>query len=452
MGLLDSYKVDNQGGLLDSYKAQPPEQAKKPGLFQGIVQSITQPFTKTAITAGKAVGGLAGIAEAGVGKLFGSKNLQQQGLGLLQKSASTNPVDLGYLGQQAPIKSYAEAAGTGADIGLTLATLGGAGTAGKLGAKVAAQSAIGGGFGLASSLEEHAGAKDTIKNILTSAAVGGAIPLAGKAISKLKQAVTEVLPKALIKAYIPSTKDLTQHVLDNTKLGFTKTMLNDAKTNVKDLVGKLSDVLEPVEDKVPTNNLFTSVAKSYGQTGGGGTLSGQEVKKIISKVVPEVKGLLSKDEISLKQLNTIGVRVNAELGDRFFTAKNSAFSKEVAGAFNQFSRDLIKSKVPEAVSIYDEMGKNIDVRNALQKSTKKFGRVNLRDLISVMAGVGAGITHGIEGALVGGIGGVATERALSSPAVGVGVAKGLSNIGKVAVPEAVKRLGRLGVMKGINGQ
>ncbi len=358
----------------------------------------------------------------------------------------------------APSVTPTQFAGSVGKAGLTAALFAGTGGA-SLPTQIATQAGIGAGFAGAEALEK--GKTPTLGGLAGGAAIGGALPIVGKGIGLAKEAITEMLPRGLIKAYLPSTKDLTQHVLENTKLGFTKTMLNDAKANIKNLSKKVDDILEktpstfaktgtgPYKGQMMNKtNLLKSVAQSYGQTGGGGTITASEVEKIIKKVAPDARGLLSKDSLSLPDANRLRRAVDQALGDKFFLAKHSAFAKEVTGNFNSFLRDLVKSNAPETKPLFDEMSKEISVRNALDKASKKFGKVNLRDLIAIMGGATALATRGPVEALAGGAGMLATERALSSPAVGIGVAKGLSKAGKFVIPRVLKSATKLGIIGG----
>ena len=337
--------------------------------------------------------------------------------------------------------------GSAATAGLTAATLGGAGIAGGLGVQALKTAGLGAGFAGAEALQKER--IPTTGELTTGAALGGAIPFLGRGIQLTKKGLTDLLPKSLVKAYFPTTKDITQHILRDTKLGFTKTMLNNAKTNVKQLSNQVDDILEKSPDiLISKNNLLRSVAQSYGQTGGGGTITSQEAERIIRKVAPEIKGFLSRETLTLKEANKVRKAIDLALGDRFFEAKHSPFTKEITGTFNSFLRDLVKTQAPKTKPIFDELSKEITLRNSLIKSTKKFGRVNLRDLIAIIAGATTGATTGDVGGTVGGAAlGVLGGRALMSPAAGLGVAKGLQRLGQKQIPEIGRRFIKTGILR-----
>lgn len=163
---LQKYKL-NTGINLDKYKIKPEQE---PGLIQGLVQGATKSFLKPAVTGGKAIQGLFGIA---------TRDLET-----VKKAASQEAVDLGYFGKVKPIQGFLEAAGTGIEIGATLASGGvgkaalGVGTKGliKEGVKRGAieGAKVGGLIGFGDSLQQE---KISIGEIagktIGGAAVGG---------------------------------------------------------------------------------------------------------------------------------------------------------------------------------------------------------------------------------------------------------------------------------------
>ena len=348
--------------------------------------------------------------------------------------------------EYAPQISPARFAGSAAKLGLTAASLGGVGAVGGLGARALQTAGLGAGFAGAEAVEEER--MPRFGELATGAAVGAAIPLVGAGVKITKNTLTQVLPKSLIKGALPgqTSGELSEYVLKNTKLGTTTTMLQNAKSNISQLSNQVDNILSKSTETVGKKTILNSVAKSYGQTGGGGTITGSEVEKIVKRVAPDVRGLLSKENLSLRDANKLRRAIDQSLGDRFFLAKHSAFAKEVTGNFNSFLRELVKSKAPTTRSIFDEMSKEIGLRNALNTAVKKSGfKLTLFDIFAGLGGfAGAGP--------LGGASAIALERAARSPAVGIGVAKGFSQLGQATVPEAGKRIFRTGLLQTANNR
>ena len=336
------------------------------------------------------------------------------------------------------------AAGSAAKVGLTLGSLGGFGAVGGLGTKVVQSAATGAAFSGAEAAEQ--GRVPRFGELATGAAVGGALPLAGKALGLAKKGLTEVLPRSLIKGALPgqTSTELSEHVLKNTKLGTTTSMLKNASNNISQLSNQIDDILKSSAQIISKKNLLNSVAKSYGQSGGGGTITSSEVEKLIQRVAPDVKGLLSRESLSLRDANRLRRAIDQALGDRFFLAKHTSFAKEVTGNFNSFLRDTVKSNAPQTREIFDELSKEIGLRNALKTAVKKSGlKLSLYDILGAMGGFSVAGPFGAAA-------GVGLERLAKEPAAGIGVAKGLSKLGQKAVPETAKRIFRTGVLSGQN--
>lgn len=162
---------------------------KPPGFFQSIAQTVANPFLKLTSTA-RAIGGVA------------SANTEQE-----QEQATTKPYNYGYFGKVTPIQNPLEAIGTGANIGLTIGTSGtesvakslGLTGAKALGARVAENAVIGGGFQASSNL---ANSKPVTDNLVSSSVFGGLLPIAGTGLSNINKTfkpTAETLINSLIK-------------------------------------------------------------------------------------------------------------------------------------------------------------------------------------------------------------------------------------------------------------
>lgn len=191
-------------GNSPSATSKPPLAHDQPGGFQAFVQGIAHPFLQEGITAGKAVAGAGALAAYGVGKLTGSKTLQDVGYQGMQNAADKSPVDLGYLGKVEPLQNAKQAIGSGLEAGSYF--VGGgeakgaleATRAGKIakaaitGAKSGA--AVGGLGGVASGLENDKSALGTIESGIAGAAEGGLIGGAtGGALSTVSRAGKPIL-------------------------------------------------------------------------------------------------------------------------------------------------------------------------------------------------------------------------------------------------------------------
>lgn len=319
-----------------------------------------------------------------------------------------------------------QVAGDVAEGALTIAGFKGAGTAGKLLPRLGKTAALGAGFGASSGIAEGESAGNVAKRAAIGAGVGAGLTLGGAAISKAGKFVSESLPKHLISHLHPE-KDITQHVLKNTKVGSTQGMIDRSNANIKKLDSQINGILKKAPYKnifIDKKDLLKSVAQSYGQTGGGGTLNSKEIEKIILKAAPQARGLLSRPSISISDANRLRKMVDNTLGAKFFLKSQAPFNKEVLGSFNTFLRNWVKDTAKETIPLFAEESKDITLKLALQTASKRVSRWGLADLVAAAGGLSVG---NIPGA----IGVVTARRVASAPATTVNVAKLLSKTGAV---------------------
>lgn len=339
-----------------------------------------------------------------------------------------------------------QVAGDIAQGALTVGTLGGAGTTGKFASRLFKTTGLGAGFGASSALKEGDPSSEIAKQAGIGAALGGGLSLAGAGISKIGKIVSENIPNWLIKS-LGAEKDITQHVLQNTKLGTTNSILKRTQSNISNLDSQINKILESDVYRsisISRKNLLKSVAQSYGQTGGGGTLNSEEIAKIIIRVAPQAKGLLSRETLTLSDANRLRKIIDQTLGAKFFLKAQAPFNKEVLGSFNSFLRNLVKDSAKETIPLFAEESKEITLRNAINISQKRFARIGLYEIVSGLGGYGLG---GIPGAAAA----VAGEKILRSPATAIGVAK---TLGKTRVLKSgiqkITPLLRTSILKSLN--
>lgn len=357
----------------------------------------------------------------------------------------------------ASIPTNKEVIGSAVQTGLSLATLGGLGTGGGLGAQVLKGSAIGGGFGAAGALE--ANRTPTLGDIGTGAAVGGAIPLVGAGLSKLGSYLTETLPKRFVQSTLKPEKDITEFVLKNKKIGTVPNMLNTSKEAVKTLSGQIDGELASAAYKniaINKNSLLKSVAQSYGQTGGGGTLSSKEIAKIIQGVAPQAKGLLSREQLTVADANRLRKIIDKTLGSKFFLATQAPFKKEVLGTFNDFLRETVKSQAPSTRPIFDELSKEITFRNAVMGLSKRLEKqkvIGFGDLVySGLGSIGGGLAGGLPGGIAGGLAAESAKKIIQAPQTNLVAAKAFTKLGQIPIPQIAKQFTKLGALRATTSQ
>ena len=114
-----------------------------------------------------------------------------------------------------------------------------------------------------------------------------------------------------------------------------------------------------------------------------------------------------------------------------FIGNQNPINTTMAMEFANTMRSAVKAIAPETRSMFDEMSKNIALRDALNIAASKgwkFG--GMMDVLSALFGGVVGTTAGNP--LVGAAAGVATERALTSLPTTSAMSVGLNELGKLA--------------------
>lgn len=429
-------------GYLDSLKGQnftqTPVGEPKSSLL-GKVGSVASSVFNPINNVGSSVGKFLGDA-TGVGGLI--KSATGQAPPIFKPGGLISPE--GKLQQPFNPQGVKEAVGTGVKLGLTAGTLGTGGIARTLSGRAIESGITGGAYQAANNLEKN---KPIGENVGLTSAVSAAVPYAGEGLGMAWNGLTKVLPKSLIKAYFPATKDISEHVLENTKLGFTKTMLENARNNVKELSGKIQSYLE-THHGADVGNGSQAIQDTLGAFPNSGYTTDKIVKtvknlvpgeaKLVDKVVSGVATIPEKNVLRMA-LDKSVESVYTKLG-----GVNPA-KKELGATFAGFLRDEVKSIAKATVPIFDELSKEINVRKALFLANKKFGKVNLRDILTfITAATGVGAHNPLMAIPAAGAA-VLGERAVTNPAVGLGVAKGLSALGRVPIPQGTENIARFAI-------
>ncbi len=274
--------------LVGKTNAPTPEQ--QPGFFKSTIQGIAKPFLRVATTGAKALVGIGGLATQGVGKLIGSKSIENVGKEAEANAMDTQPTDFGYFGKVQPLGTSEEGkqltggqtakdiVGTGAELASyfvgggeaaqgakALATQGGKQLI-KQSLKGAGEGAVIGGLGAGGA--ELQRPESTIGSTATQgligsilgASVGGLTPIGAGLAKETYQGVKKVLnpevEDAIFRAIKPAknntnfTKDVSMaipEVADTLKLkgvDTSKMSINDLDSAILDTKKRIWDTYE----------------------------------------------------------------------------------------------------------------------------------------------------------------------------------------------------------------
>ena len=301
--------LQKNGGKLQTSSQDTPTQSQGAGGLPGLADAIVSPFVNASMsavrTAGGVVGGLAGLATAGVGEVTGNKGLEDEGIDIAK--AETNP-NIGVGGAPitsqnkdtagAPIQSTEQAVGIGATIGSYVAPLAAEAApvvsgVSKIWNAVKGGALIGGAIGLGQSTQAEGKSNDsTLSNVLNV----GASTIGGAGIGAILGAGTEAAGSA-----IGEGMDFASNVVNGIK--------NEGKSLGESLGAAFENVKSDVQDK------YSQIATDKWNKQEKGTLatqkqsarsaaSGKSPQALLGKLGIDPSDLVEKGKFALDKVTS----------------------------------------------------------------------------------------------------------------------------------------------------
>lgn len=284
---------------------------------------------------------------------------------------------------------------------------------------------VGGGVGLTGGLARgEEDLKGLAKSTATGAAVGGALGTGAELIS----AVGRTLPEWFVRSYIPKiNKETARYAIKSKTLGSPAQMLEQSDSELNKIGQSLKNkIRNPKEMYIQPSGeeILTNVANSFKGAG----LTMDDVVDNLKSVVPLQRAnidKLARGTITLDELHDL----NSQIGRNTYKTRLDTpvvrAGKDIANEAYQSISNIIKTAVPESVPDFNAYAKEIQLNQALQalkdSVEKRFARVGLYDLLSVLGGQ-------ITGGPIGAAALFATQRALTSPTVNLRTAGLLSRL------------------------
>jgi hypothetical protein len=201
----------SQGHELEGFNEVPKQEGLITRAAKGVVKAVANPLLRLGAT-GDALS---------TSKYLGGKGTNND--------AKKTP-----LGDIKPITTAKDAAGVGAELIATGVGFGGAGTAGRFGAKFLGSAGVGALSGAGQKLQNaNSTIKDVLKGAGAGAAIGGAIPVAGEALSLAKRFIGSVA-KGTAASLSGAGSDAIEAVVSNPRAARAG-LRGDATETIKDL-------------------------------------------------------------------------------------------------------------------------------------------------------------------------------------------------------------------------
>jgi len=277
----------------------------------------------------------------------------------------------------------------------------------KLGGLLGATGAIAGG---------STDVGDIAKQGLVGSVVGGGINTVGSVLEKAGQS----LPSRLIKSYIPKINDETAAYAIQKGLASPSKMLEDSNASIKSLGGQLGSILNKPDYEgitVSGKDIYQRFLQKNPDTDIQPDKFFSEIKKLSGLKGNLVYKLATPEGLSLADLQ----KLNSEIGGNTFKfseldTPEVKTGKQLGSSVYRSMSDAIKSVAKESEPIYNDLSKEYQLKNGLQRAVSKEGRsklINLRDLVAITSA-------GVPGYIV--------SKALENPAVGLKTAGLISQL------------------------
>lgn len=407
---------------------------KKEGLLKRIARGILSPVATTVARP------LEALAVGGA-KVFGGEGAADRTADALDKFSQDK---LG--GYVAPIPR--EASDVTKDVGRAAETV----ALGLPVNSIKAAATAGAVSGLGSGLEQG---KD-LEGVVKEGALGGGLGVAGGALGKL----AEFLPKRLTEtAFKNISSEGAERALATKSVGTTNSLFRQSQKEIDSLGKQVQEFLKnpqklelvPEEGLVRSEAMQRTLANFPEYAGKKGV---DAFKKKIGSLIPATSPLLHALGVSRKgALDALERIANGEasLVDRNMVRSildnvaSGGYSKlakaispnaghDLAITFAHNLRDEVQTLAPDTVPLFKQMAKEMEFSKILKDiAKKKSGLLKFNDLIPFVTGQALG-------GPLGGLGVVATTRALENPAVQFGIAKAGNKASKALVP-SIKRSG-----------
>lgn len=285
-------------------------------------------------------------------------------------------------------------------------------------------------------------ARDAFESSLTGAVVGGFAGGVSKVLSKFQDRSPEALYNNAMKVsqrIKTANKSPAEFLKDEKVWGGLGSIQRAAQEGQKaeslaiaqkitERVSQKGDVITKYDDaKIKTvEKLSKSLGDLYSKT---------EIEQLVDSVpVAKLRG--SIDGLGLEELNSTRSKLGSLLGDSKWLQQNPTNNTKAVQALYGVLSETIKSNTGTAEN-FARSSKWLETmkitKQAIDKADSKYG-IGLYDILSgtggAVLGYGSGDSMGekVKNAVVGGVGGLAIERGLNSPAVKTGLAQAIENI------------------------
>ena len=314
----------------------------------------------------------------------------------------------------------------------------------SLAQKMIASTGIGAAFGAAGAMTEGKSVKDVAKAAGIGAVAGAATQGAMSGTSGIMSFMTKEMPKWLLTKRLGFTPSQIQkgahdkainYILESKKVGSTQGLINRAESAISSLDSQVDEVLSSQSfskgNVVSNEQIAESTAQRLREA--GWTMNAEQILNAVKKHLGGGEGsiYLKREANNVVGANALRKGIdNATKPSQFLSGQNPL---EVTAAmeFANTMRAAVKGIVPKTRAMFDEMSKNIALRDAMNISASKGWKLGgVMDTMSAILGLGVGTATGnpVLGVLLGPI----AERAAASMGATTAASVSLNQLSKLA--------------------
>ena len=317
------------------------------------------------------------------------------------------------------------------------------------------KNAIGGAvLGTTQGFADNKSAGQAVLDGLETGAISGALAGVGSTFleglrSVTGRTVTEKLYNSGIgmdKKSVQAGRSPAANMIKEGIVGTAHGIYSKVQQKIDEVAPKIDHLLQfkYADKKVSTDKVFESIANGINENvmnDAGDVLSSTEIKQIVQDAIPQVKTLLSKPELTLRETNRLRQILDRTLGDTAFKNANLPFKKDATMDFTNGLRKLVQTEAPDTAPLFKEYSTSVQAAKALENEMSK--QHVLRHMVSLVAATSGGHV---------GMGTAAALEAASSTIGQTGAAVGLDRINRGIVKsdnsitaEIIKKFTNLGL-------
>ena len=324
----------------------------------------------------------------------------------------------------------------------------------RIAAKVGIGAAQGAAVGTAQGITDDKSVADSVKQGAITGAAGGVL---GGGLQAGSEAVRGMTSKDIVKSLydnalgvdkktIQSGRSPSTELIKKGVVGTAQSIYDKAQAKIDEVDPKIRSILANSDAHISSEGVMATLAHGVNEAvgnQGADRITSSEMRQIISDSLPQVRTLLSKDDLHVSEVNKLRQVMDKTLGDRAFTGATLPFKKDALYDASNALRGLVQKAEPATKPLFKEYSHAVQTSKVLDNEMSK--PHNMRHMLSLLAAVGGG-PLGVGAALVNE--GAQTTAAQTAAAIGLDkLGKAQAKLDASSRAALIARLTKAGLIK-----